>query len=478
MYTNSFHPSFQNNDIFKCIQTTTNNIQTKKPPSINPPSHPCIKKQNIMPPNKKININTKHTYNYPRSNSHSKLTFKKDISPSHTQTNKQNKTLHKIASVKKGLMPVTRPKTPDYESRRGYIQRTPERNGMKMNLQLNIGYRKTTPIKQRHNSMVNINVPKGKGNKAQTTRVMMTQVGRVTPVKKNCHISKVSGNDKRVVATTPRPVKTVSGLNVHHHNTQHVTTLKKGNCNNNGCNVTNTHSNNNNNHYRSSTNTTAFTTNGNYSNSNINNGGVGECYSPEIFQSFGKGMQTQNYNNYTHTNYNINNNNINNYINKTTNYNKYNISNGMNNKKNNAIGNNTNTCSKLPQQQQQLRPQKQFYPHSLQSQHQQQPSNYELPDENKLDFNELDQFSPPYLNQQMNLTYKEQKPQSQPQFYNYTNIELMKNPPFNQQNTLNTLTAHPITGNRQIIDNFLSQMETTTKKYSTIDYKNYPFANH
>ena len=153
----------------------------------------------------------------------------------------------------------------------------------------------------------------------------------------------------------------------------------------------------------------------------------------------------------------------------------------MNTKKNNNSGSsNNNAFSKLPQQQQQ-RPQKQFYPHSLQPQHQQQPSNYELPDENKLDFNELDQFSPPYLNQQMNLTYKEQKPQSQPQFYNYTNIELMKNPPFNlhnQQNSLNTLTAHPITGNRQIIDNFLSQMETTTKKYSTIDYKNYPFANH
>ena len=93
-------------------------------------------------------------------------------------------------------------------------------------------------------------------------------------------------------------------------------------------------------------------------------------------------------------------------------------------------------------------------------------NNYELPEENKIDFNEMDQFSPPFLGQQLDLNYKEQR---QNNMSNYTNIEMMKH------NTLNAVPMKSST-NREIIDEFLSKMEN--KKYSTIEYKNYPFANY
>lgn len=85
---------------------------------------------------------------------------------------------------------------------------------------------------------------------------------------------------------------------------------------------------------------------------------------------------------------------------------------------------------------------------------------YELPNESNIDFNELDQFSPPYQGKSIKLDFNLNNQQNT-NFDKYTNLEITKN---------NTLTACPLSSNRQKIDDFISQIDFG-KKFSTIQYQ-------
>lgn len=88
-------------------------------------------------------------------------------------------------------------------------------------------------------------------------------------------------------------------------------------------------------------------------------------------------------------------------------------------------------------------------------------SYYKLPEEDpKIDFNELDQFSPPFTGQ-LNVNYNDPRMFSPVLTTNYTNIELAKD----KHNTLNPSENH------KLINDFISKINTNDKKYSTIEYQ-------
>lgn len=95
-------------------------------------------------------------------------------------------------------------------------------------------------------------------------------------------------------------------------------------------------------------------------------------------------------------------------------------------------------------------------------------STFIFPDEKQIDFNELDQFSPPYVGSINFNINKEDKLTSRAGSTNYTTIEMV-----NQEKQLNGTIATlslPSSNNIQIIDNFLNKLNSNTQKYSTVEY--------
>ena len=406
------------NDIFKQIETNIYHVQTKKHVPSGIPSRP-LKKESIMPPNKKISIHTpsRHNSKSPVQKKNIKPSYIRQVSnqkvkkaPYITLTHKKQHSTIDIVKRTPTLSP-SRPRTPDIGRKTQKftpVNRTPDRTERRMNITTT----NKSPLRTRNGSCVtNANVI----NRAHTSHNNANNTHRVSSARK----SNINTNmDKNIYKTNYNYGKTSRGNKVNYMTT------------------TNLHTNTNNN------------TNA-YKNKNIKNIKVKE---EEIFQSFGKGIN--NIKKPTPTQYQV--------PKQKTQY-TYNTK---------TVNNNT---KKQIQSKPQTKPSNSIYTNAYNNIYNynndstitsSNNNNYELPEENKIDFNEMDQFSPPFLGQQLDLNYKEQR---QNNMSNYTNIEMMKH------NTLNAVPMKSST-NREIIDEFLSKMEN--KKYSTIEYKNYPFANY
>ena len=439
-------------------------IQTNIVPNYNKPrTNPIPQKKNIMPANKKCNLNvTKKNdplMNLNKLNRYNSATrIKKTMSK-----DRKHSTIEYITSkVNSGIKrtPTKSPirnRTPDFD-KKSPRTRTPDRVNRRIGLGLDkdlIGYERKTPLRTRNNSGVNTTYTNGnKHTRANTNVGSNNSTITHSNTSKTRRSGKVStrgstGNTPGKYACTERKFKqpyynTINtNLNTNYHYGSKTSSTGKKNYEYSTTTFDN---------HKTSKGIGNKTLTGGFDNKvdnthhNYNYTAKLNNYNDEeVFQSFGvmkqnisnvsKGQrqpqgqvkkgQTQKYRpgsgatSYTTAKV---------YGNQpSSTYTNYGNSKGSSN---NNGGNNINTNN-----------------------------NYELPEENKIEFNELDQFSPPYLGQQINLNYKEQKvPDTQ-----YTNnIELRKN-------IHNTLNAYPMNTNRQLIDDFVSKMEST-KKYSTIEY--------
>ena len=410
-------------DIFKRIQTNIYHIQPKKQCTNNIPPPKTAKKNYVMPPNKKINIvQNQNRSRCTSKNAHERI--KSDLSPSRTHTLSKDKKIRndvysgtarimqKITTLKKNAM------ASGHKKQRSTVE------GATQPSTLHSPSRPRTPDLSR----------KGEQKRSNITRTpdrgMYTRDFSRSPLRVRTG-SCVTHTNVKKKSNAVRPITTGNNYpcNYNYGKTARVKPTNQMTMNNYNVNIRKNNTANN----------------SNFKVKNI------KTKEEEIFQSFGKYVPYQNKpqktqqqktqsqlqpqyyhpsqqkkNNYVEQKNYQNYNQKVNYTNINTNYGK-----GVFSPTNNTQGGN---------------------------------GNYELPNENKIEFNELDQFSPPFLGQQLDLNYKEQRTNNPA--YNYTNIEMLKH---------NTLNACPMTSNRQIIDDFLSQMETG-KKYSTIEYKNYPFA--